>query len=804
MGCDIFTAYTASAVIDERGIVTGWSDEARELLGYEAGEIVGQHAALLLAEDIRDSVLRFPEDRHRIHGIVRLRHRNGGSVEAGLVAHHRLSDGRGSGGWLVMSPVLGDASPLASGELLEQAFARGPCAMAIYDSDRRLLRANTLMERALGLTQEAMRGLRVSEILLHPHLEETDKAIQEVLETGIAVHRENFFPTPGQSRKQAWSVFIAPLKDADGQVNAVCLAAHDETRRYWARQRLQLLNEASASIGSTLDVVRTAEELAEVAVRGVADFVSIDLLDPQNCSGEPACLAQTERVIQVAPRHLAHRSLREDCPLISPTADTVEMYPEDSLQAECLARGRTVSCSVAESDRATGRWAPQEVVGGAQGLGLRFHLMAVPMRARGVTLGVAVFGRCRPEEGFDPDDLMLAEEITARAAVCIDNARRYTHERNTALALQHSLLPHRLPPQAAVEVSSHYLPTDTQAGVGGDWFDVIPLSGARVALVVGDVVGHGIRASATMGRLRTAVRTLADVDLPPDELLTHLDDLVMHLADETFTSSTTPQAAATDEAGDIGATCLYAVYDPVSCHCTLARAGHPLPFMVAPEGSVDLLDLPAGPPLGLGGLPFESAEVEIPQGSLLVLYTDGLIEARDRDIDAGLDIMRQVLAKPADSLGETRDMLLDALLPDHPQDDIAVLIVRTRALDTEQVATWDIPSDPAIVAKARKNVSAQLTKWGLDDFAFTTELMVSELVTNAIRHAEPPIQLRLIHDQTLICEVSDASNTSPHLRRARTFDEGGRGLLLVAQLAHGWGTRQSSTGKTIWAEQTGV
>jgi serine phosphatase RsbU (regulator of sigma subunit)/anti-sigma regulatory factor (Ser/Thr protein kinase) len=430
--------------------------------------------------------------------------------------------------------------------------------------------------------------------------------------------------------------------------------------------------------------------------------------------------------------------------------------------------------------------------------------MAVPLSARGITLGVAVFARHRRPESFGEDDLLLAQEITARAAVSIDNARRYTRERETAVALQRTLLPQRLPRQAAVDVAFRYLPTAGRAGVGGDWFDVIPLSSARVALVVGDVVGHGIHASATMGRLRTAVRTLADVDVPPDELLTHLDDLVLRLSTDSDADSG-PRADRSDQAaesaGGFGATCLYAVYDPVSRVCTLARAGHPPPAVVSPEGTVEFLDVPAGPPLGLGGLPFETAEYTLPEGSLLALYTDGLIESRDQDIDEGLTRLRKALAQSTANLDDLCDTVLDTLPPERRTDDIALLIARTHALDTHHVATWDLPAAAAVVARARTLATDQLATWGLDDAAFVTELVVSELVTNAIRHAEPPIQLRLIHDRNLICEVTDASSTAPHLRRARTYDEGGRGLLLVAQLTQGWGTRQTDTGKTIWAEQ---
>ncbi|MGI5133525.1 MULTISPECIES: ATP-binding SpoIIE family protein phosphatase [unclassified Streptomyces] len=425
--------------------------------------------------------------------------------------------------------------------------------------------------------------------------------------------------------------------------------------------------------------------------------------------------------------------------------------------------------------------------------------LAVPLRARGVTLGAALFTRSPSREPFDADDLLLAQEIGAQAAVCVDNARRYTHERTTSLALQQSLLPQTAPKQPAVEAATRYIPANSQAGVGGDWYDVIPLPGARVALVVGDVVGHGVHASATMGRLRTAVRTLADIDLPPDELLTHLDDLVTQcrmVSDRTQEASRDVGA----DFGEVGATCLYMIYDPVSRRCTAARAGHPPPAVVRPGGDVDYFDIPAGPPLGVGGLPFETADLDLTEGSLLVLYTDGLIESLRYDLDEGLERLRKTLSEPTPSLEDTCDRVLNSMVAGRARDDVALVIARTQELDSKHVTTWDLSEDLAEVARARELASLQLASWNLQELAFTTELVVSELVTNAIRYGGRPVQLRLLRQDTLICEVSDGSNTAPHLRRARMFDEGGRGLFIVAQLAEHWGTRQRPEGKTIWAE----
>lgn len=284
--------------------------------------------------------------------------------------------------------------------------------------------------------------------------------------------------------------------------------------------------------------------------------------------------------------------------------------------------------------------------------------MVVPLAARNVLMGVASFYRWQQPDPFDDEDLTLSTELASRAAVCIDNARRYTRESAASLALQRRLLPSELPELHAVEVAAHYRPAGAESDVGGDWFDVIPLSGARVALVVGDVPGHGIHASATMGRLRTAVNTLADLDVPPDELLTHLDDLVVRLAEEDGSCNSSPTGGTVT-----GTTCLYAVYDPVERRCTLASAGHYPPAVVHPDGTVEFPRLPAGPPLGLGGLPFETAELDLADGTVLALFTNGLLLGRDPDIDVGLQVLRRTLSHPDRPLEQICDQVAATLLP---------------------------------------------------------------------------------------------------------------------------------------------
>jgi PAS domain S-box-containing protein len=687
-------------------------------------------------------------------------------------------------------------------EMLDWAITQTPVNIALLDPQLRQLRLNTSMCRVLGLPDEAAGlGRPLTDLVSSPQTESILAAARTVARTGKPTVWRGVNGMPGESRDHAVEINLSPVQDPGGHVRGVLVVAFDMTEQHRARERLALVNEASTRIGTTLDMTRTAEELVEVAVPGLADFSTIDLLDSVYRGEEPT----PDPYEFTAPfRRMACGSVLDGSPEALVRPGQVSAIPGHTPAVGRLTSGVLVKCG--DLQRAMDRWSEHDQDRAAHTAGYGFHsLMMVPLRARGATLGIAVFVRHQRPEPFEKDDLVLAEEIVARAAVCIDNARRYTRERQTALTLQRSLLPRTLPRQAAVQVASRYLPAGTGVAVGGDWFDVIRLSGSRVGLVVGDVTGHGIRAAATMGQLRTAVRTLADIDLEPGELLTRLDDVVARLADE---EGLPPGGEVIT---DLSATCLYAVYDPVARRCSMARAGHPPPAVVTPDGTADFLDLPANPPLGLGGLPFEEAETELPEGSLLVLYTDGLIESRQRDIDTGLTAMRKVLRDvrvraggpphPAPSLESICDSLVDALLPERAEDDAALLVARTRALPADRIASWDLPAEPAVVAGARARAADQLAAWGLEQLTFTTELIVSELLTNAIRHAQPPLQVRMILDDALSCEVSDGSSTAPHLRRAGRYDEGGRGLLLVASLAERWGSRPTRTGKTIWARQ---
>ncbi|GAO11308.1 putative protein kinase/phosphatase [Streptomyces lydicamycinicus] len=690
----------------------------------------------------------------------------------------------------------------------------------IIGSDGRLLLANDEARRLLELPADAERR-PVADLGLEPQLSTLlasgRAATDEVLLAGDRLLAVNVRPTAPRGRPAGT---VVTLRDTS---ELRVLAG----RAGVAQERLKLIYDAGLRIGTTLDVGRTAEELAGVAVPRFADVVTVELLEPVLRGDEPTAGASADL------QRMAVKGVAEESAIYR--VGEVIRYVPGTPMATGLASGRPV---LVGDLRTSDAWRQQDPDGTQRVLdaGIR-SLITAPLQARGVVLGLANYWRSGASEAFEAEDLAFAEELTARAAVAVDNARRYTREHTTAVTLQRSLLPQTLPEQSALAVAHRYLPA--HAGVGGDWFDVIPLPGARVALVVGDVVGHGLHAAATMGRLRTAVHNFSALDLPPDELLNHLDELVTHIdTDEaraaglgtgtgtgagagagaggngrlhgagTWPGGTEgdPEAvpAHLGRTGITGATCLYAIYDPVTGRVTLATAGHPGPAVIRPAGTVSFPEVPVSPPLGLGSsVPVETTELTLSEGSRLVLYTDGLVENRDRDIATGLELLRTALATGADRTPEeTCTAVLDAMLPAHPSDDIALLVARTQLLDPTRVAEWEVPSDPAAVAPVRAACLRMLESWGLAAIDFTTELILSELITNAIRYGAQPIRVRLLYDRALICEVSDGTSASPHLRRAATTDEGGRGLFLVAQFAHRWGTRYTPGGKVIWTEQS--
>ncbi|MEW2562394.1 SpoIIE family protein phosphatase [Streptomyces griseorubiginosus] len=852
-------ADAAPLLLDAHGIVTGWTRDAERLLDYGASEAVGMTAAALLTAEDADRVPELAQRCRADGGWAGLLTavRKGGRP-ARLMVRVTSADTDGTARWLVLLSELAEAPGWdMSRPVLEQMVTRSPIGIAIVDTDLRCVWSNPALEQFGSAPAPERLGLRFGEIQPGLDAEAIEAQMRRVLETGepIVEYEHVGRVRAAPHRETAHTMSFTRIDDDQGKPMGVYYTVVDITERHRARQRLALLDRAGEHIGRGLDIRQTAQELADVAVPALADYITVDLLEPVLRGAEPT--------MQVPLVRAGQQSVNEGVPEAVVAVGEVAAYLPGTPPLRCLAEG--TSWREERLDPLAAEWAT-DIPGGrtATFLELGLHsVMVVPIRARGATLGVTTFFRRRRQEPFDEDDLNLAEDLVSRAAVCVDNARRYTRERQAALVLQRSLLPHRLPEQDAVEVTACYRPADELTGLGGDWYDLIPLSGARVALVVGEVPGHGIAAAAAMGRLRTAVRTLAALDLPPEEVLGHLDDLVARAAREEgagpeaaggsgggegcgaaggsgaledsglaggseaapggtrgLGDSVTPAATPapgnsralaapvdpsdeSDSAQAVGSGCVYVVYDPVDGQCAMAAAGHPAPAVILPDGTVAFVDLPQGPSLGVGGPPFESVELALAPGSTLALHTDGLLaHGEGRSLEAGRERLREALERSADTLDLRCRAVVDSLAPDQPHDDLALLLARTRLLGPEQVADWDVPMDPAQVAEARKAASRQLTEWGLEDFAFTTELVVSELVTNAIRHAVGPIRLRLIRARTLMCEVLDSGSTAPHLRHPRTTDEGGRGLLLVSQFAQRWGTRFVPEGKVIWAEQS--
>ncbi|MFJ6632494.1 SpoIIE family protein phosphatase [Streptomyces sp. NPDC091376] len=803
----------AIVLLDTEGTVVGWTQAAQRLVGYSAAEVVGRPAAVLLAsgaDPMTSSEFSEPGGApHRWPDSTKVRHRDGHGIDVRLRVQALVGqDDRAR--WIVAAI---DAAALSSwtagGSVMEpcpldlRLPSTLPIGVVIRDTRLRCTWVNDTQGSRDGIAVDQRLGRTLSEAAPGTEAETLEALMYQVLESGVPVLNAEYGPfAPMQVREvRALAASFFRLDDAEGVALGVCAVSVDVTEGRRARERLAILGGASKRIGTTLDVMRTGQELADLAVP-FADFVTVDLADSAFSLGEEPLALPGSQDVGVLPalRRAGLASIHQEVPeSLTARGEPVFVSPASPFSS-VLRSGKShfePTPDTSPPDTVPGTRMDRQLPAWARKIHDRrkHSSMVVPIRARGAVLGVAAFVRTGDSPPFEEDDLLLAEELAGWAALCLDNARQYARERAAALALQRHLLPHRAPGGSAADLAWRYLPADDHHGVGGDWFDAIQLSGARVALVVGDVVGHGINAAAAMGRLRTAVRTLAEMDMPPDELLAHLDELVIrHLAEAD--ENTLDPATAT-----MAATCLYAVYDPVTRRCTMALAGHPPPAIIDPHGGVTFPDLPTGAPLGVGLVPFESVELELPESSVLALYTDGLIEARGHDIGAGMERLRTALARPGLPLEELCSSVVDTLPSEASRDDVTLLLARTRALDPGQVASCEFPAEPYVVSSARSLATAQLTWWGLEEQTAATELIVSELVTNAIRHGTGPIQLRLILDDVLTCEVHDTSHCAPSRRRPLTTDENGRGLLLVDRLSGRWGTRCTPDGKLVWSEQ---
>jgi anti-sigma regulatory factor (Ser/Thr protein kinase) len=551
-----------------------------------------------------------------------------------------------------------------------------------------------------------------------------------------------------------------------------------------ALMRRQMLDDALTRIGDTLDIDDVARVLLDAIVPHFCNVSGLLLLE--SLAGDDELPSHGPEG-SVPLRRIALLHDRKD-PAWEATFPTGEIlrYPQNTPYYRCMDTGAPVleaTISKSQASEIAKAWRRKPVgklLSGAS-------MVVLPLIARGTMLGFFVCNRQEGFRRFDAYDVEIGMDFATRAAVFIDNARRYSREHATALTLQRSMLPTGLSAPSSVEVRHRYLPGSKMIEVGGDWYESIALPGGRVALVVGDVAGHGVRAAVTMGRLRTAIHTLAMLELPPADSLLQLDELMHTLGERE------PHFA----------TCAYAVYDAVSGECEVAVAGHLPPLLVHPDGTNELLDVPPSPPLGIGDGEVESRRFQVEDGSLFVLYTDGLVENKGQDISDGLARLRGIFGpgSPTRPLEDLCKAALDGVYSDHQRDDIAMLIARLRRLPEDNYASWTLAPKLTSVREARSVLAEPMKRWELEDLIPTTELLVSELVTNAVKYSRGEVTLRLVNERALVCEVIDSSGALPRLRSPSGDDENGRGLQVVRQLSQRWGARRTTAGKVVWCEQ---
>ncbi|MEU9084188.1 SpoIIE family protein phosphatase [Streptomyces sp. NPDC048357] len=651
---------------DADGRIVEWSLAAQDLLGHRPEDIIGRLGTAVLVPDanreLADQLTRRVQAGETVVGTLPVRHRDGHRVPMEMWIVPAVDPQGRMGAMLIAvetTEVLHMRDSLAA---LQSLFTQSPIGLATLGPDLRFLRVNDALARMNGVSAAEHVGRRLTEVVPGVNAVALEATMQQVLDRGTAVvdvRRTGRTPADPE-HDRTWSCSYAPLLDGSGRPLGVIASLIDITEAQraqaeaeGAQRRFALLAEAGTRIGATLDLHQTAEEIVDVLVPQLADSADVQLLEAVLGPDEGAMAAASTRGVL---RRLAAR-------FPDPTAPTAKLTPGQTFQIpvgthyeRIVTEGRPMNLYVSDipalitSPRADALRAYLATLGSAR---------LVPLVARGTVLGAVTVTRTREREPFDEQDCVLVDELVARAALNIDNARMYTRQREAALTLQRSLTNSELPEVPGLVLTGRYLPASDH-DVGGDWFDVIPLPGGRTGLVIGDVMGHGIHAAAVMGQLRTAVRTLARHEVSPERMLGSLDAVVADLGEDEM------------------ATCVYAVYDPESGGCVIARAGHPPPAVVATDGTVSFLDGPPGTPLGTGGQEFRTEEVRLPAGSLLVLYTDGLIEARDRDLDQGMDQLAQALRRPEQPLEELCDGILRSLLPCAQEDDVAVLLARTR------------------------------------------------------------------------------------------------------------------------------
>ncbi len=757
----------AVALADARALITHWSRGASELFGVER-----QHA---LRRPIRDILAPHPlgpdplaplEGKPRAWaGFARAGVR-GESVELAWWCYS-LS-GPDDARLLV---VAAEAAALRSGELLINAGIAGRA-----DAELRARDAVPGLAK-LGVEHEASALARgFTEIL--PLV---DPAAAASIARQVAAHGYPAFDSTVRAQvlvRPDWGVKVR----ADRAPATVVVTEQVSLEEHKSiRERLEFLADASLRIGTTLNLQQTVDEITAALVPRFCDFAGVhlrdNLLTEDGFPNTPPDETTLMRRASVA--HTDEPGRWDDT---VPVGERMT-FPRGTPFLECMRAGEPVLIPQVDEEM-TERVGRQFVRRDLRPLIARRSMLVVPLTARQTVLGFLVMLRREDRPRFTADDRMLAHDLAARSALVLDNARMFSVEQNNAEKLQKSMLPTKPRDLVGVEIAYRFQPGARMGRVGGDWFDAIRLSGGKVALVVGDVMGHGLDSAAMMGQFRTAVQTMARLELWPGLVLRNLDDLALSLGENYL------------------ATCLYVVYDPVERTIQIANAGHIPPVLVRPNGESRLLEIPAGAPIGVGGVPFETVKHSIEDGSQLLLCTDGLVEMRGGDLASGLVELVGAAARPARTLEEACDTVIKALHTEDRNDDVALLMARFHGIPGGNVAYCQLDLDPLEVRRARSLTRKTLEIWGLDELADIAELLVSELVTNAIRHSHAnKVELRLLKAGALLCEVTDDDHSMPVLTTSGEDQESGRGLALVSQLAARWGTSRRANGKTVWFEQ---
>ncbi|MEU3183493.1 SpoIIE family protein phosphatase [Streptomyces sp. NPDC006923] len=775
----------AVVVVDGDGLVSHWSSGARRLFGHARRDAVGQPASDLMP--VAGALAR--GERGVAHGMedpydelgpelhARGSYATAGRAKVSGSGHGRLDvlwwayplAGPGPGRHLVLAVDAARLRPAGGGERADMPrIAPGFALHTEFPDSDALVR-------------------RLPEILPGLSPAETGRIVAQVRELGYPVlefsryDRVPVTPDQGVPGRVAGR-YGGPPSMTERPERGVAAPPGPGLEYAAARERLDFLAEVSGRIGTSLDLARTVREVTGAAVPRFSDFASVHLRAAVLAGegfpdGPPEATTVWHRV---RVEHTDERGRWDD---MVPVGEAMP-HPEHTSFFQCVVTGEPVlipRLDALDCDRIAGefeKWDPRPLINNRS-------LLIVPLKARDAVLGFMVLMRRQDREPFDDLDRTTGAELAARAGLVLDNARMRTYRENAAETLRDSLLPRLAPRMAGCDIATRRLPGTRLARAGGDWFDAVKLPGPRTAFVVGGVLGHGPDSAAMMGQFRTAVQAMATTETHPAQLLRGLDDLARRLG-ETYL-----------------ATCLYVVYDPIRSELRIANAGHVPPVLVrAEDGGAEVLDLPTGAPLGVGGVAFGTVTVRVAPGDRLVLCTDGLIEARG-DIAEGLAALCASAAHPAASMDDACDAMVRALnTRDGRTDDMALLMARLNGIPDDDVARYQLAPDPAEVARARRLVRGRLLDWGLPDAVEPAELMVSELVTNAVRHAGPGrVWLRLVRTDTLLCEVGDDEPAPATLLDAGPDDESGRGLRVVSGLARDWGTSRTPSGKTVWFEQ---